>query len=199
MRNQFRGGVQPFPLRLEMTVQRGEKTALRRSMIVPRPATIVQPGETIVQRVETTVPRHQVYRLLRAVDRDGWLREANEPVSYQPYCFRIKDKRFARVAKWKADAAAARERTAHFHQWNQRRQSAFAGKLKIEGSMIISFVKHLCPAAGVETTRIAMQGNNMVPTRPVDRIENPHLQQFAGCLRLDERIIARDGRPSKHM
>ena len=75
MRNQFRGGVQPFPLRLEMTVQRGEKTALRRSMIVPRPATIVQPGETIVQRVETTVPRHQVYRLLRAVDRDAWLRE----------------------------------------------------------------------------------------------------------------------------
>src|SRR6266581_3478835 len=32
--------------------------------------------ETIVQRFETSVPRHKVYRLLRAVDRDGWLREA---------------------------------------------------------------------------------------------------------------------------
>jgi hypothetical protein len=68
--------VQPFPPRLEMTVQRGEKTAPRRSMIMPRCATIVQRGATIVQRVETTVPRHQAYRLLREVDRDGCLREA---------------------------------------------------------------------------------------------------------------------------
>jgi hypothetical protein len=45
-------------------------------MILPCRETIVQRGETIVRRVETTVPRHQVYRLLRAVDRDGWLREA---------------------------------------------------------------------------------------------------------------------------
>jgi hypothetical protein len=37
---------------------------------------IVQRRETIVQRVETTVPRHQAYRLLRAFDRDAWLRQA---------------------------------------------------------------------------------------------------------------------------
>ena len=69
--------MQPSPPRVEMTVHHGEKTALRRSMIVhPRSAivlratTTVQRGETTVQRVETTVPLHHIYRLLRAVDRD---------------------------------------------------------------------------------------------------------------------------------
>ena len=47
-----------------------------RSIIVQHGEMIVQRVETIVQRVEPTVPRHQVYRLLRAVDRDGWLPEA---------------------------------------------------------------------------------------------------------------------------
>jgi len=51
----------------------------------------------------------------------AFLREANELISYQTHRFRIKDERFARIAKWKADAAAARERTAHFHQRSQRR------------------------------------------------------------------------------
>jgi hypothetical protein len=32
--------------------------------------------ETIIQRGNATVSRHQVYRLMRAVDRGGWLREA---------------------------------------------------------------------------------------------------------------------------
>src|SRR5205809_4186758 len=68
-------------------------------------------------------------------------REANEPISYQVHRFRIKDERFARIAKWKAHATAARERTAHFHQRSQRRQSASAGKLKIKGLMVISLVK----------------------------------------------------------
>ncbi len=122
----------------------------------------------------------------------AFLRETNEAISYQTYRFRIKDERFARIAKWKADAAAARKRTAHFHQRNQRRQSPPAGKLKIERSMVISLVKHLCPGTGVETTGIAMQSNNGVPTRIVDRIENPHLQRFAGRLRLDEKTVARD-------
>ena len=106
----------------------------------------------------------------------AFLGEAKDSISYQPHRFRIKDERFARIAKWKADAAAARERTAHLHQRNQRRQSAPAGKLKIEGSMVISSVKHLRPGTGVETTGIAMQSNNSVPTRIVDGIENPHLQ-----------------------
>src|SRR6266404_1657309 len=124
----------------------------------------------------------------------AFLRETNEPSPYQAHRLRIKDERFARIAKWKADAAAARERAAHFHQRNQRRQSAPAGKLKIERLMIISLVKHLCPGTGVETTGIAMQSDNSVPTRMVDRIENPHLQRFARCLRLEERVIARDRR-----
>ncbi len=124
----------------------------------------------------------------------AFLREANKAISYEAHRFLIKDERFARIAKWKADAAAARERTAHFHQRNQRGQSAPAGKLKIERLMVISLMKHLCPGTGVETIGIAMQSNNMVPTRIVDRIEDPHLQRFAGCLRLDERIIARERR-----
>ena len=49
-------------------------------------------------------------------------------ISYQAHHFRIKDERFARIAKWKADAAAAGKRTSHFHQRNQRRQSTSAGK-----------------------------------------------------------------------
>src|SRR5439155_25585152 len=120
----------------------------------------------------------------------AFLRDTNEQVSYQTYRFRIKDERFARIAKWKADAAAACEQTAHFHQRDQRRQSAPAGKLKIERSMAISLVKHLCPGTGVETVGIAMQSNNGVPTRIVDRIENPHLQRFAARFRLDEGIVA---------
>jgi hypothetical protein len=57
-------------------------------MIVPRRETIVQRGATIVKRVETTVPRHQVYRLLRVVDRDAWLRDAigrfADPIACMP-------------------------------------------------------------------------------------------------------------------
>jgi hypothetical protein len=36
-------------------------------------------------------------------------------ISYQPHHSLIKDERFARVAKRKADAAAAGNRTSHFH------------------------------------------------------------------------------------
>jgi hypothetical protein len=43
---------------------------------MPRRETIVQRGATIAPRVETTVAYHHVYRLLRGVDRDGWVREA---------------------------------------------------------------------------------------------------------------------------
>ncbi|PYJ22774.1 MAG: hypothetical protein DME99_04570 [Verrucomicrobia bacterium] len=118
------------------------------------------------------------------------MREANKLISYQAHRFRIKDERFARIAKWKADTAAPRERAPHFHQRNQRRQSVPAGKLKIERLMVISFVKHLCPGTRVETTGIAMQSNNMVPTGIEDRIEEPHLERFAARSRLDEGIVA---------
>ena len=43
------------------------------------------------------------------------LREAKKPISYQTHHLLIEDERFARVAKGKADAAAAGKRTAHFH------------------------------------------------------------------------------------
>ena len=86
----------------------------------------------------------------------AFLREANEPISYQAYRFRFKYQRLTRIAKWKADTAAASERTAYFHQRNQRRQSAPTGKLKIKRLMVISLVKHLCPGARVETTAVAM-------------------------------------------
>ena len=122
------------------------------------------------------------------------MREANKPISYQVDHFWIKNKRFARVAEWKADTAAARERTAHFHQRDQRRQSVSVGKLEVKRPMVISLVKHLCPGAGVETASIAMQRNNMIPTRLVERVKNPHLQWFAARFRLHKRIIAREMR-----
>ena len=106
----------------------------------------------------------------------AFLRETNEAISYQTYRFRIKDERFARIAKWKADAAAAGEQTAYFHQWNQRCQPASTGKLKVKRLMVISLVKHLCPGAGVEATSISMQSSNMVPSRFVERIDDPHSQ-----------------------
>jgi hypothetical protein len=60
--------------------------------------------------------------------------------------------------------------------------------------MVISLVKHLCPGAGVEATSIAMQGNDMVPARIVDRIENPHLERFVAGLRFRKRIVASERR-----
>ena len=83
-------------------------------------------------------------------------RETNELVCYNADRFRIKDERFARIAKWKADAAAAGEQTLYFHQRNQRCQRVSAGKLKVKRLMVISLVKHLCPGAGVEATGTAM-------------------------------------------
>src|SRR5438034_3336783 len=119
-------------------------------------------------------------------------RETNELVCYKVRRFLIKDEWFAHIAEWKADAAAASEQTAHFHQRNQRHQSVSAGKLEVKRLMVISLVKHLCPGAGVETTRIAMQGNKMVPNRLIDRVKNPHLQRFAGRFRFHKRVVARE-------
>ena len=120
------------------------------------------------------------------------LREANEPISYQVGHSWIEDKRFAFVAEWKAGAAPARERTAYFHQRNQRCQSAAVGKLKIERPMVISLVKHPCPGASVETTGIAMQGNKIVPTGLMDRIKNANLQPFGARFCSHKRVVARD-------
>ena len=44
--------------------------------------------------------------------------ETNEPISYQIHRFPIKDKGFACVAKWEANATPACKQTAHFHQRN---------------------------------------------------------------------------------
>ena len=54
----------------------------------PRHVMIVQREETIVRRVETTVMCHQVYRLLRVVDRDGRLREAIARIDHSIACMR---------------------------------------------------------------------------------------------------------------
>ena len=56
--------------------------------------------------------------------------------------------------------------------------------------MVISLTKHLCPGTSVEATSIAMQGNNMVPARIVDRIENSHLHRFVAGLRFHKGIVA---------
>ena len=85
-----------------------------------------------------------------------FLRKANEMISYQAHCLWIKDKRFACIAKWKADATAAGEQTTYFHQRNQRCYPVSAGKLKVKRLMIISLVKHLRPGARMEATGIAM-------------------------------------------
>jgi hypothetical protein len=47
-------------------------------------------------------------------------REANEPISYQIDGVWIKNEWLARIAKWEANATAAGERTANFHQRYQR-------------------------------------------------------------------------------
>jgi hypothetical protein len=44
----------------------------RQKLVKPVPPHV----ETTGQAVEMPVPRHQVYRLLRSADRDGWLGEA---------------------------------------------------------------------------------------------------------------------------
>src|SRR2546423_15525314 len=71
--------------------------------------------------------------------------EANNPISYQFDRFRIKNERLACIAEWEADAAAASERTAHFHNRDPRRQAAGPGKPKAEKVGGGSLMKHLCP------------------------------------------------------
>ena len=83
-------------------------------------------------------------------------RETNELVCYKCRGVRIKDEWFARIAKRKADTAAAGEQTPYFHQRNQRCQPGSAGKLKVKRLMVISLVKHLCPGTSVKATSIAM-------------------------------------------
>ena len=42
--------------------------------------------------------------------------------------------------------------------------------------MLIRLMKHSCPGASVKTTSISMQSSNIVPSRFVERIDNPHSQ-----------------------
>jgi hypothetical protein len=128
------------------------------------------------------------------VSPSAFPREANKSISYQVQSFWIKDEWLACIAEREADAAAASERTAHFHQRYQRRQPASPGKSKVKGVMVVSLMKHLCPGTGVEAAGIAMQGNQVIPTWVVDRIVNPHLQRFLAWLPLDKGIIARERR-----
>src|SRR5947208_13500606 len=76
--------------------------------------------------------------------------EANNPISYQFDRFRIKNERLACIAEWEADAAAASERTAHFHNRYQRRQTVAPGKPKVKRVVVVSLMKHLCPGTRVK-------------------------------------------------
>ncbi len=120
----------------------------------------------------------------------AFLCEANQPVSNKTHGFRIGDERLASVAEWETDTSTAGEQTAHFHERNQCSQSTSAGKLKVKRFMIVSLVEHFRPGTGVETTAVAMQRNNMIPTEVTQRIDNPHLQRSADSLRLHERMVA---------
>jgi hypothetical protein len=120
------------------------------------------------------------------------LRQMKEPLSNQSERLRFKDERFAQIAKRKTNAAAAGKRTTHFHQGNQRRQSATPGKVKIKGPVSVRLVEDLCPSAVMKTTGIAMQGYELVPPRLVDRIKNPHLQWFASRFRFHKKVVIRE-------
>jgi len=60
--------------------------------------------------------------------------------------------------------------------------------------MVVRFMKHLCPGAGVETTGVSMQGNHKIPAWIVDGIDDPNLERFFADLRLRQGIVARKGR-----
>lgn len=67
----------------------------------------------------------------------AFLRETHDSISYQIDGVSIKDEWFACIAEWEADAAAASERTAHFHQRYQRRQPAAPGKPEVKRVVVI--------------------------------------------------------------
>lgn len=118
--------------------------------------------------------------------------QVKEPLSNQSERLRFKDKGFAHIAKREANAAAAGKMTAHFHQRNQRRQSATPGKVKIKGPVSVRLGEDLCPSAAMKTIGIAMQGYKLVPPRLVDRIKNPHLQWFASRFWFHKKVVIRE-------
>ena len=120
------------------------------------------------------------------------LREVKEPLSNQSERLRFKDERFAHIAKRKTNAAASGKRTAHFHQRNQRRQSVTPGKVKIKRPMAVRLVEDSCPSAGMKTIGIPMHGYELVPSRLVERIKNPHPQWFAGRFWFHKRAVIRE-------
>src|SRR5438094_10535784 len=75
--------------------------------------------------------------------------EANNPISYQFDRFRIKNERLECIAEGEADAAAASERTAQFHNRYQRCQAAAPEKRKVERGVVVGLMKHVCPGTGV--------------------------------------------------
>ena len=120
------------------------------------------------------------------------LRQVKEPLSNQSERLRFKDERFAQIAKRKTNAAAAGKPTAHFHQGNQRRQSATPGKVKIKGPVSVRLVEDLSPSAAMKTTSIGVQDYKLVPLRLVDRIKKPHLQWFVSRFTLYKRMVIRE-------
>ena len=112
-----------------------------------------------------------------------------EPLSNKSKRLRFKDERFAHIAKRKTNAAAAGKGTAHFHQRNQRHQSATPGKVKIKGTVSVGLVEDLCPSAAMKTTGITMQGYKLVPPRLLNRIKNPHLQWFASRFWFHKKVV----------
>jgi len=60
--------------------------------------------------------------------------------------------------------------------------------------MLICLMKHPCPGTSVKTTSISMQSSNMVPSRFVERIDNPHSQWLSARFRFRKRVPGRGTR-----
>jgi len=95
----------------------------------------------------------------------AFLREAKEPISNHAYDVGFKYQRLAGITKRQADTASAGEGTSYFHQRDKCRQSPSVEKLEIKRLMFVCPVKHPSPATRVKTTGVAMQSNNVVPSR----------------------------------
>jgi len=97
----------------------------------------------------------------------AFLREDKEPISNDAYDVGFKYQRLTGITKRQAHTASSGEGTSYFHQRDKCRQSSSVEKLEIKGVMFVCPVKHPCPTSRVKTTGVAMQSNNMVPSRIV--------------------------------
>jgi hypothetical protein len=95
----------------------------------------------------------------------AFLREAKEPISNHANDVGFKYQRLTEITKRQTDTASSSEGTSYFHQRDKCRQSSSIEKLEIKRVMFVCPVKHPCPATRVKTTGVAMQSNNVVPSR----------------------------------